>query len=90
MRDGPPGVEPQESWGTEEGVGVAFPGVAVGLGDPVGVGERETWDVGVGETGDVDEGVAIPVDLDPQPAAIVITTTSPRTDLALRLDHFLK
>jgi hypothetical protein len=85
MSGGPPGVELQESWSAADGARVAFPGVGVGLGDTAGVGERETWDVGVAETGDVDEGVTIPLDLGPQPATIIIPTTSPRTDLPLRL-----
>jgi hypothetical protein len=79
MRGGPPGVELQENWGAEEGVGVGLPDVAVGLGGSDGDGE--TADVGVGEVRGVDEGPAVPVDLDPQPAVMTITATRQTTDL---------
>jgi hypothetical protein len=98
IRGGPPGVELQDSRGAGEGVGFALGDVGLRAGDIAGEGKGETSDVGVGElsddgageTGNADEGIAIPVDLGPQPAAIIVATTSPTTALLFKLDHSSK
>lgn len=59
-----------------------FGGAGIGPCDDAGVRDGETCGVG--------EVVAVPLPLAVHPVAIVISATSHRTDLPLRLDHSFK